>query len=99
MVPPRVEVSVSSPLESVTSGIMDRGMLNSSSSRSSHWPVRMLNNIVREAFETSVLWVRPPVSFQSSQVSIVPKASRPAFALAFAPLVCLSSQLIFVALK
>jgi hypothetical protein len=35
---------------------------------------------VREALETSVAWTRPPVSFQSSQLSMVPKASWPAFA-------------------
>ena len=39
----------------------------------------MLKSSVREAFETSVTCARPPVSFQMSQVSTVPKASSPRF--------------------
>ena len=38
---------------------------------------RMLNSSVREALLTSVAWRRPLVSFQSSQQSMVPKASSP----------------------
>jgi hypothetical protein len=34
--------------------------------------------MVREALLGSVAWTRPPVRFQSSQVSMVPKARRPA---------------------
>ncbi len=34
-------------------------------------------NWVRLALVTSVTWTRPPVSFQSNQLSIVPKAISP----------------------
>jgi hypothetical protein len=37
----------------------------------------MSNNIVRDALLTSVACTRPCVSFHSSQVSMVPKASSP----------------------
>jgi len=33
--------------------------------------------MVREALEESVTWMAPPVIFQISQVSIVPKARSP----------------------
>ena len=59
----------------------------------------MLNSIVREAFEASVTWTAPPVSFQSSQLSTVPKASSPASARARAPGTLSSSQAILVAEK
>ena len=62
-----------------------RGTPNRSSSSSSHCSAWMLNSIVREALVTSVTCSRPLVSFQISQVSIVPKASRPASARARAP--------------
>ena len=48
---------------------------------------------------TSVTWTAPPVSFQSSQVSIVPNASSPASARSRAPGTLSSSQAIFVAEK
>jgi len=45
----------------------------------------MSKTSVREAFDTSVTWTRPPVSFHTSQVSIVPQRSSPASARAWAP--------------
>ena len=45
----------------------------------------MLNSIVREALLASVMWQRPFVNFHTSHESIVPKASSPARARAFAP--------------
>jgi hypothetical protein len=45
----------------------------------------MLNSMVRDAFEYSVACTRPPVSRQSSQLSIVPKASSPRSARRWAP--------------
>ncbi len=49
-------------------------------------------SIVREALLTSVTWRRPPVSFQTSQESIVPAARRPAAAFFRAPGTWSSSQ-------
>ena len=46
----------------------------------SHSPFAMLYRRVREALVASVAWTRPPVRFQISQVSTVPKASFPASA-------------------
>ena len=45
----------------------------------------MLNSIVRDALVTSVMCVAPLVSCQTSQLSMVPKASSPASARARAP--------------
>ena len=61
------------------------GTFNSFSRSSSHCSVWMLNSIVRDALVTSVMCVAPLVSFQTSQLSMVPKASLPASALARAP--------------
>ena len=61
-------------------------MPSAASSSSSQSPVWRFQSSVREALVTSVAWSRaPPVSFQSSQESTVPKASRPASAAARAP--------------
>jgi len=51
---------------------------------------------VREALVASVAWIRPPVSFQSSQLSGVPKATRPARAARVIAGECRSSQAILV---
>ena len=59
----------------------------------------MLKSRVREALETSVMWRRPPVSFQMSQVSTVPNASWPACAWARAPGTCCRIQRILLAEK
>ena len=67
-----------------------------SSNSWSHSPVWIFNNSVREALVTSVICCFPWVSFQTSQVSTVPKASRPASALARAPGSVSRSQRIFV---
>ena len=45
----------------------------------------MLKSIVRDALLTSVTCTLPPVSFQISQLSMVPNASSPAAARARAP--------------
>ena len=45
----------------------------------------MLNTIVREALVASVAWTLPPVRRHNRNVSIVPKASSPRLAAAFAP--------------
>ena len=60
-------------------------MRRSFSRSSSHFSVWMLNSMVRDALVTSVTWVEPLVSFQISQLSMVPNASSPASALARAP--------------
>ena len=59
----------------------------------------MLKSIVREALVTSVAWTLPPVRFQISQESTVPKRSRPAWALRRAPGTFSRIQWILVALK
>ena len=52
--------------------------------------------MVREALLGSVRWSAPPVSFHSSQVSIVPKASSPRRARSRAPGTWSSSQRILL---
>ena len=69
-----------------TSGSRDAGMPSSASSSSSQRFSRTLNSIVREALLTSVTCTSPLVSFQISQLSIVPKASSPRSACSRAPL-------------
>ena len=59
----------------------------------------MSKSRVRLALVASVACTRPPVSRQSSQVSTVPKASRPAAAAARAPGTLSSSQASLVAEK
>ena len=56
----------------------------------------MLNNIVRDALETSVAWTLPDVSCQISQLSMVPNASSPRIARWRAPGKCSSNQFSFV---
>ena len=70
-----------------------------SRSSSSHLQVSRLQSIVREAFVMSVTKTRPPVSFQMSHVSIVPKASSPRSARARAPDTLSRIQRILVAEK
>jgi len=59
----------------------------------------MSNSMVRDAFVKSVACDAPPVSFQSSQVSAVPKSSSPARAFWSAPGVLPSIHSSFVAEK
>ena len=59
----------------------------------------MSQSSVRDAFETSVAWTLPPVRFQMSQVSTVPKASSPFSARSRAPGTRSKSHAIFVAEK
>ena len=66
---------------------------NSSSSQRPAW---ISKSIVREALDASVTCSRPSVSFQTSQVSTVPKASLPFSARALAPATWSSIQAIFV---
>ena len=56
----------------------------------------MSKQSVREAFEGSVAWTRPPVSCQRSQVSTVPNASSPRAARARSSGRASSSHAIFV---
>ena len=55
--------------------------------------------MVRAAFVTSVTWVFPPVRFQTSHESTVPKRSSPFSALSLAPETFSRIQRTFVALK
>ncbi len=52
-----------------------------------------------EALEAEIAWVAPPVSFQTSHESMVPKASSPRSARSRAPGTWSSSQAILVAEK
>ena len=54
----------------------------------SHCCVWMLKSMVREALVASVAWTLPPVRFQMSQLSTVPKSSSPRLARAAAPGTC-----------
>ena len=99
ILPPSRLVSPKTSLEPRTSGSTLRGTLNSFSNSASQSPVRRLYSIVREALLASVTCTVPPVSFQMSQVSMVPNASRPCRAKARAPFTCLSSHAILVAEK
>ena len=86
-------------LVGTTSGSIERGMSNRSSSSSSQSRVWMSKSIVREAFETSVMWSRPPESRHASHESTVPNISLPCSARFRAPGTLSSIHLIFVALK
>ena len=84
---PKTPASVSAirpPLETI-SGRTRCGMDRSRHSSASQVPVRRSMSIVRDALLTSVTCCRPPVSFQTSQESTVPAASRPAAAFFRAP--------------
>ena len=72
-------------LDGTTSGSTEGGIRSSASSSSSQSWVCRLNSSVREALLASVACTRPPVRFQTSQLSIVPKASSPFSARARAP--------------
>ncbi len=63
------------PLVGRTSGSTASGTPSRSHSGSDQAPARMSYSIVRLAFEGSVACTSPPVSFQSSQVSMVPTAT------------------------
>src|SRR5262249_31533706 len=76
-----------------------RGAGSSRSSWSSLSLVWMLKRSVREALETSVTWVRLPVSCQTSHVSTVPNASSPRAARSRAPGTSSSSHASLVPLK
>jgi len=60
-----------------TAGNTSRGMRRWPVSSASQSSRRMSKQRVREAFEGSVAWTRPPVSCQRSQLSTVPNASSP----------------------
>src|SRR6185503_12749159 len=62
----------------------------------SHFKSLILKTRVRDALVISVVWERPPVSFQMSHVSIVPKQMLPLLALTRNPLTLSKSHLIFV---
>ena len=63
------------PLEGTTEGSTSRGTPSSSHSSGDQLPRRMSKSIVRLAFVASVACTTPPVSFQISQVSMVPTAT------------------------
>ena len=86
-------------LVGTTSGSIERGMSNRSSSSSSQSRVWMSKSIVREAFEASVMWSRPPESRHASHESTVPKQSSPRSARARAPGTLSRIQRILVAEK
>ena len=56
-----------------TRGKMEAGMFRILKRSLSHFLVRILNINVREALVMSVAWDLPPVNYQMSQLSIVPK--------------------------
>src|SRR5712671_5820944 len=76
--PPNRSVVPKSPALSHTFGSKACGTPNSSQSSPSHCPLLMSSSSVRAALVASVACTWPPVSRQSRNVSIVPKASRPA---------------------
>src|SRR5437762_12135595 len=83
--PPNCVVLPYTSLDERTSGSMERGTPKILRSSSSHSPLAMSNSIVRDALLASVTCTLPPVSFQTSHESTVPKASSPALARPFAP--------------
>ena len=78
---------------------MARGMLRAFKRVSSQSRRRMSKSMVREALVTSVTWTAPPVSFQRSQVSTVPKRISPRSAFSWAPSTWSRSHRILVAEK
>ncbi len=73
---PSSSASATTPAEGTTAGRIDRGRpRRARAARRPSCPVSMSSSIVRDAFVTSVRWASPPVSFQASQESTVPKAS------------------------
>ena len=97
--PNAVPVAPTTSLQLLTSGSMDAGTSNSLHNSSSHLCSWILNSSVRLAFEMSVTWTWPPVSFQTSQESTVPKASSPAWARCRAPGTLFNIQRTLVAEK
>ena len=93
---PSTMVSAHTPDEGTMSGSTLRGMSSRRRSSSSHSPRRMSKSSVRLAFEGSVACTRPPVRWNSSQLSMVPKASSPRAARARAPGTWSSSHLSLV---
>ena len=91
--------SPTTSLDDVIRGSNARGTLKSCSSSSSQSSVARSTSSVRDALLTSVTWTAPPVRFQMSQLSMVPKASSPRSARARAPGTWSSSHAIFVAEK
>ncbi|MNY44554.1 hypothetical protein D3C86_1795920 [compost metagenome] len=71
--------------DDATVGRIRSGISNRVKSSVSQSKVSILYNIVLEALDTSVTWTSPLVKFQIIQLSTVPKASSPAFALSLAP--------------
>src|SRR6266550_2489888 len=76
---PKNEVTVlpKSPADGRTSGRISIGILNRSHSSLLHLSRLMSKRSVRDALVGSVACTRPPVSFQISQLSIVPASSLP----------------------
>ena len=72
--PHRSEVTPTRPLDATTAGRASRGTCSRSHSSSSHASRRMSKSIVRLALVASVAWTSPPVRFQITQLSTVPRA-------------------------
>ena len=87
------------PAEGRIAGKTARGTPKSASSSLSQARVSRSMNRVREALVTSVACTVPPVSFQSSAESMVPKQMSPFSARACAPCTWSSSQRTLVPLK
>src|SRR5260221_13717552 len=66
-------------------GNIEAGTVNILSNSSSHCKEWILNNMVRDALDTSVACVLPLVSFHRSQLSTVPKHNSPLPAFSLAP--------------
>src|SRR5690554_3218974 len=86
-------------LEDLTSGRMDEGIWKRSSSSWSHFFSWILNIMVRLALVISVRCSSPPVIFQTSQLSTVPKQTSPLSAFSLAPSTWSNIHLILVAEK
>ena len=74
-----------SAAQSLTSGSIAMGMSNRPQMVCDQRPLWMSYSIVRAALVASVAWTAPPVRFQISQLSTVPKARSPACARSRAP--------------
>jgi hypothetical protein len=92
-------VTPKTPADGRISGSTSRGTSKSAQSSSSQARFSRSMSRVREALVTSVACTAPPVSFQSSALSTVPKQSSPRCARARAPFTLSSSQRSLVPLK
>ena len=92
-------VTPNSPQQSCTRGSIVSGTPKILHSPSSQTPLPISSNMVRAALVASVACTFPPVRRHNRKLSMVPKASSPARALARAPSTLSSSQAILLAEK